>query len=148
MPIAILICRRQRALIGRLTVSGARSEERAPRSLARLTSRDAGFEASAYWIVPLIEGWVFEGNVVQFLEHVSRYTGYEYDELDEVALTGALDGTDDESSDGWFSYPLAGTPALVVHLAQAVGGSVVSVRLEGDVDAVLAARFETLFDLL
>jgi hypothetical protein len=96
----------------------------------------------------LIEGWVFEGNVGQFMEHVSRYIGYGYDEFDEVALTGALDGTDDESTDGWFSYPLAGTPALMVHLAQAVGGSVVSVRVGGDIDAVLAARFETLFDVL
>ncbi|GAA2351499.1 hypothetical protein GCM10010170_041670 [Dactylosporangium salmoneum] len=91
---------------------------------------------------------MFEDNVVQFLRHARRYIGYGYDDLDEVALTGALEDTDDESTNGWFSYPLAGTPSLVVHLAQAVGGSVVSIRLEGDVDAILAARFETLFDLL
>jgi hypothetical protein len=96
----------------------------------------------------LIEGWVFEDNVVRFLEHVSSYIGYAYDDLDEAALTGALEDTDDESKDRWFSYPLAGTPPLVVHLAQAVGGSVVSVRVEGDIDPILAARFETLFDLL
>jgi hypothetical protein len=29
-----------------------------------------------------IEGWVFEDNVVRFLEHVSRYIGYDYGELD------------------------------------------------------------------
>lgn len=95
-----------------------------------------------------VAGWVFEDNVEQFLEHVSRYIGYDYDELDEVALAGALEATDDESTDGWFSYPLTGAPPLQVSLARAVGGSVVSVRMHGDIDPVLAARFETLFDLL
>ena len=96
----------------------------------------------------LIGDWVFEGNVVQFLEHVSRYVGYPYDNLDEVALIGALEDTDDETQDRWFSYPLAGTPPLIVHLAQAVGGSVISIRVEGDLDPVLTARIETLFELL
>lgn len=98
--------------------------------------------------VQSIDGWVFEDNVVRFLEHVSRYVGYDYGELDEVALTGALDPTDDESADGWFSYPLEGVPPLNVLLARAVGGSVVSVRVQGEIDPVLAARFETLLDLL
>jgi hypothetical protein len=98
--------------------------------------------------VPLVEGWVFEDNVVQFLEHVSRYIGYRYDDLDEAALIGALERTDDESIDGWFSYPLQGMPPLTVSLARAVGGTEVSVRLEGNIDPVLRARFETLFDLL
>ena len=95
-----------------------------------------------------IEGWVFEDNVVRFLEHVSRYVGYDYGELDEVALTGALEHTDDESADGWFSYPLDGTPPLTVSLARAIGGSAVSIRVQGEIDPVLAARFETLLDLL
>ena len=96
----------------------------------------------------VIAGWVFEDNIVPFLEHVSTYIGYKYDDLDEVALTGALEGTDDESVDSWYSYPLHGTPPLAVALAQAVDGSVVSVRVEGDIDVVLAARIYTLFDLL
>ncbi|MEJ3748645.1 hypothetical protein WEI85_35870 [Actinomycetes bacterium KLBMP 9797] len=96
----------------------------------------------------LIAGWVFEDNVVAFLEHISRYIGYEYDDLDEVALTGALKHTDDESAGSWFSYPLRGTPPVTVSLAQAVGGSTVSIRVEGDIEPILAARIETLFDLL
>jgi hypothetical protein len=95
-----------------------------------------------------IEGWVFEDNVVRFFRHVSRYVGYDYGELDEVALTGALEPTDDESADGWFSYPLEGTPSLTVLLARAVGGSVVSIQVQGEIDIILAARFETLLDLL
>jgi hypothetical protein len=95
-----------------------------------------------------VQGWVFEDNVVQFLQLVSHYIGYPYDDLDEAALTGALERTDDESVDGWFSYPLPGTPPLTVSLARAVGGTEVSVRVEGDIGPVLQARFETLFDLL
>lgn len=87
-------------------------------------------------------------NVVRFLEHVSGYIGYRYDDLDEAALTGALELTDDESTDAWFGYPLEGVPPLMVRLAQAVGGSVVGVRVEGDIDPILTARLETLFDLL
>jgi hypothetical protein len=98
--------------------------------------------------VVVVAGWVFEGNVVQFLERVSRYIGYGYDDLDEAALTGALHRTDDESPDGWFSYPLHGTPPIAVSLARAVGGSVVSIRVAGDIDPTLTARVETLFDLL
>ena len=61
---------------------------------------------------------MFEDNVVQFLEHVSRYIGYRYDDLDEAALTGILERTDDESADGWFSYPLPSQPFLTVSLAR------------------------------
>ncbi|WP_327001116.1 hypothetical protein OHA72_39135 [Dactylosporangium sp. NBC_01737] len=96
----------------------------------------------------MMQDWVFEENVVQFLQHLSRYIGYRYDHLDEDALTGALEQTDDETPDAWFTYPLQGTPPLTVSLAQAVDGSVVSVRVDGDIDPVLAARIETLFDLL
>ncbi|GIE77915.1 hypothetical protein Aph02nite_38650 [Actinoplanes philippinensis] len=99
-------------------------------------------------MVRSIEGWVSEDNVARFLANVSRYIGYDYGELDEIALVGALEPTDDESPDGWFDYPLAGTPPLTVSLAQAVGGSVVSVRIRGEVDPIMTARFETLLDLL
>ncbi len=98
--------------------------------------------------VASVQGWVNEDNVVRLLEQVSGHIGYSYDDLDEAALTGALDGTNDESADGWFQYPLQGSPALMVHLAQSPGSAVVSVHLEGNMDAVLAARIETLLDLL
>ncbi|GIE89605.1 hypothetical protein [Actinoplanes regularis] len=78
----------------------------------------------------------------------SRYIGYEYDAADEDALVGALDETDDESGTAWFRYPLQGTPPVVVALAQAVGGVVVSVRVDGDIDTVLEARIDTMLSLL
>lgn len=96
----------------------------------------------------MIDGWVSEDNVIPFMQHVSRYIGYRYDDFDETALTGALAQTDDESADGWFDYPLEGRPPVVVSLARAVGGTVVSIRVYGTIDPVLAARIETLIDLL
>jgi len=68
--------------------------------------------------------------------------------VDEAALTGALHDTNDEAADGWFEYPLAGTPTLVIRMAQSSGSAVVSVRVEGTMDLVLATRIETLLDLL
>lgn len=95
-----------------------------------------------------VQGWVNEGNVVRLMEQISTYIGYSYDGLDEAALTGVLDETDDESSDGWFEYPLAGNPELTVHLAQSPGSANVSVRVQGDADVVLAAKIQTLLDIL
>ncbi|WP_091659422.1 hypothetical protein [Micromonospora auratinigra] len=95
-----------------------------------------------------VAGWVIEDHIARLLRQISVYIGYPYDDLDEAALTGVLDDTNDETPDGWFEYPLAGTPTLVVRLAQAPGSAVVSVRVEGAMDLVLATRVETLLDLL
>jgi hypothetical protein len=98
--------------------------------------------------VDVVRGRVNEDNIVRLMAQISGYIGYSYDDLDEVALTGALDRTDDEAPDGWFQYPLQGSPALLVHLAQSPGSAVVSVRVEGNLDPVLTARVETLMDPL
>ena len=66
--------------------------------------------------------------------------------LDEVALVGALEGTDDED-DRWFEYSLQGLPPLMVCLARQEGCSEVIVVVRGGFDDVLAARIETLLDL-
>lgn len=52
-----------------------------------------------------VAGWVFDDNVVRFLEHLSRYVGYPYGAADEDALVGALDEADDESAAAWLRYP-------------------------------------------
>ncbi|MEV7230579.1 hypothetical protein AB0M79_26685 [Polymorphospora sp. NPDC051019] len=95
-----------------------------------------------------VDGWMWEGNTVRFLRHLSAYVGYRYDDADEDALTGALDVTDDETADAWFEHPLVGAPLLRVFLARAVSSAVISVRVEGDIDAILAARIETMLHLL
>jgi hypothetical protein len=95
-----------------------------------------------------VGGWVNEEHVVRLLRQISTYIGYAYDDLDEAALTGALESTNDEEADGWFDYPLAGTPPLLILLAQSPGSAVVSVRVVGAMDLALATRVETLLDLL
>ncbi|MCY1143423.1 hypothetical protein OWR29_35955 [Actinoplanes sp. Pm04-4] len=95
-----------------------------------------------------VDGWIFEENVVRFLEHLSGQIGYRYDAADEDALTGALEATDDETAAAWFRYPLEGTPPILVSLARAVGGSVITVHVEGEIDPILSARIETMLDLL
>ncbi|MEV6965223.1 hypothetical protein AB0M47_08905 [Hamadaea sp. NPDC051192] len=95
-----------------------------------------------------VGGWVAEDNVVTALQQLSFYIGYRYDAADEDALVGALEDTDDDTDDLWFEYPLSGSPALTVRLAQAIGGSVVSAGVTGVMDDVLAARVETVLDLL
>jgi hypothetical protein len=98
--------------------------------------------------VSQVAGWVAEDHVVRLLRQISAYIDYRYDDLDEAALTGALDDTNDEAPDGWFEYPLAGTPVLVIRLARSPGSMAVSVRVDGAMDLVLATRIETLIDLM
>ena len=95
-----------------------------------------------------VSGWITEDNVVQLMKRISGYIAYAYDDLDEVALTGALDDTNDESADAWFRYPLIGMPPLTVYLARSLGSAVVSVRVEGNMGLILNTRIETLLDLL
>ncbi|MCZ7423612.1 hypothetical protein O7605_29310 [Verrucosispora sp. WMMA2121] len=120
-----------------------------PQSEQLLTARSLSQDGTVRGeVVAQVEGWVTEEHVVRLLRQISSYVGYAYDDLDEAALTGALDDTNDEAADGWFEYPLAGTPPLVIRLAQPPGSAVVSVRVEGTMDLVLATRMETLLDLL
>jgi hypothetical protein len=46
-------------------------------------------------------------------------------------------------ADAWSSTLSRELPSLTVSLAQAAGGNVVSVRVDGDIDPNLAARVET-----
>ncbi|SNT55212.1 hypothetical protein SAMN05421812_109188 [Asanoa hainanensis] len=93
-----------------------------------------------------LEGRVLAHHLVRALRQISAYIGYRYDDLDEEALTGALDDTDDEAGP-WFDYPLAGTPALTIFLARSQGGSAVSIRVEGLMNLVLSARIDTVLDV-
>ncbi|MEV4538532.1 hypothetical protein AB0J82_32610 [Asanoa sp. NPDC049518] len=95
----------------------------------------------------VLKGWVNEDNVARLFRTISSYIGYRYDDLDEDALVGALDDTDEETG-RWFEYPLAGTPPLTVFLAWPPGRSVVTVRVEGTMDLVLSSRVEVALDML
>lgn len=103
--------------------------------------------SSAMHVRAQVSGWILEDNVVQLFSWVAGFIGYTYDQLDEQALIGALDTTDDEAG-RWFEYPLLGSPAVTVRLARSPGSAVLMTQVRGDLDDVLAARIDTLIAVL
>lgn len=96
-----------------------------------------------------IAGWIWGRNLRAFLELLSSYAGYTFDETDWETIEVGVQDTDDEASDGWYSYPLVGTLAtLEVALAHAVGGGEVSVRVAGAEAPDLQLRTDTLLSAL
>ncbi|MFH9090574.1 hypothetical protein ACH4LD_40620 [Streptomyces sp. NPDC017676] len=92
-----------------------------------------------------VEGWIWNENVQPFLALLARYAGYDFDDADWQAVELGLEATDDEHPDRWYSYPLVGSDhRLEVQLAQAVGGSEVSVRVAGTSGPELLLRADTL----
>jgi hypothetical protein len=97
--------------------------------------------------VARVDGRIADDHVAELLRQISAYISYAYDDLDEAALVGALEDTSDEAADNWFEYPLAGTPTLVIRLAHSRDSAMVSVRVEGAMDVVLATRIQTMLDM-
>ncbi|WP_189935436.1 hypothetical protein [Streptomyces aurantiogriseus] len=92
-----------------------------------------------------VEGWIWIENVQPFLALLARYAGCDFDGADWQAVELGLEATDDEHPDCWYSYPLVGSDhRLKVHLAQAVGGNEVSVRVAGTSNPELLLRADTL----
>ena len=94
-----------------------------------------------------VAGWVDEENLDAFVRRLAAYTGYTWDGLDDDAFIGSLESTDADRPDTWFEYPIMGTPPVTLALGRDSGAGVVSVRVSGTLDAVLAARIETLLDV-
>jgi hypothetical protein len=94
-----------------------------------------------------VTGWVHADNVTRLCQYLAAYTHIKWDDADQDALDGMIGSTDAEA-DEWFEYPIGGTPELLVALANDVGSDVVNVRVRGDLDRVLAARIDTLIDVL
>jgi|HubBroStandDraft_1064217.scaffolds.fasta_scaffold337671_2 hypothetical protein len=95
-----------------------------------------------------VGGWILPGNVHTLMFWIAHYVGYSFDDSEWQAVQAALPGTDAEKDSGWYDYPLLGEPALTVWLAENPGDTPVSVRVTGDMDAVLAARVETVIHVL
>lgn len=92
-----------------------------------------------------VEGWIWHENVQPFLALLARYAGYDFDDTDWQVVELGLEATDDEHRDRWYSYPLVGSDHRVeVHLANAVEGDEVSVRVVGASDPELRLRADTL----
>jgi hypothetical protein len=94
-----------------------------------------------------VVGWIWEPNLDNFVQLVAAYVDYRWDDLDDDALIGALDATDADKPDAWFEYPIVGRPPVTLALARNRGSAVLSVRITGAFDIVLAARLETLLDV-
>ncbi|MFC8825888.1 hypothetical protein ACFT9I_11085 [Streptomyces sp. NPDC057137] len=95
-----------------------------------------------------VGGWIWERNLRSFLELLSHYVGYGFDATDweTVALAiEATEATDDERTDGWYSYPLVGKHRQVeIRLARAVGGDEVRLAVKGALTPELEVRADTL----
>ncbi|MFI1286382.1 hypothetical protein ACH4U5_37425 [Streptomyces sp. NPDC020858] len=92
-----------------------------------------------------VGGWIWERNLRSFLELLSHYVGYGFDGTDWETVALAIEATDDDQADGWYSYPLVGERREVeVRLARSVGGDEVSVTVEGALTPELEVRADTL----
>lgn len=87
-----------------------------------------------------VSGWIWPENRMRLMRWLSVYIDYSFGESDEIAIANA---TGDR-----FEYPLVGEPELFVALEPDPDGDPVSVWVSGQMDDVLAARVETLLDVL
>jgi len=82
-------------------------------------------------------------------ESLATEVGYDFEDSDWQAIAAALPDTDDEQPpESWYAYPLVGSRRIDLHMAQAVGGSEVSVRIEGAVDSRVRTRVGLLLDIM
>ncbi|MFR9774584.1 hypothetical protein ACL02O_00800 [Micromonospora sp. MS34] len=91
-----------------------------------------------------VSGWILARRVRPFLDLLSRYLGYAFDQTDWETIALGLAGTDDEDAARWYDYPLG--DRVTVWLAEADGSDIVSVRVTGLPDRDLALRAATLVD--
>jgi hypothetical protein len=96
----------------------------------------------------IVAGWVWDSNVRPLVDSVAVLVDYRTDEWDWDAVTFGLDGTDSETLDGWYSYPLVGTDTVTLELANDPGTSVVHVRVRHSGGTLLAARLDTVIAML
>lgn len=96
-----------------------------------------------------VSGWVLESNLRPLCAVVSDLIGYDFDDADWQAVEYGLSGTDDDRpATAWFRYPLAGRTQVDLRIAQAVGGSAVSIQLLGTADDTLTAQAEAVIGVL
>jgi hypothetical protein len=81
-----------------------------------------------------VGGWIHEDNLSRVVEYIAALVHHEWDDLDDGALEAGIPSTDADLPPGAW-------------IARDHEGGILSMTISGDVDAVLAARFETLLDL-
>jgi hypothetical protein len=95
--------------------------------------------------IVLAGNWILHSNLHRFLELVSFYVGYTFDESDWLAIQAGLDGlTSDNQA---FGYPIISRQQLTLSLSlDPDSGNEVSVTITGRPDQMLAARISGLID--
>ncbi|MFD3929448.1 hypothetical protein [Streptomyces sp. NPDC058614] len=95
------------------------------------------------------EGWIWETNLRPFCESLAAEVAYDFDDSDWLAIDTALPDTDDEQPrSAWYTYPLVGRDRVDIHIARSVGGSEVSVSVQGTVASRVRDRVELLLDIM
>ena len=104
-----------------------------PGQTARMN--DARFE--------VVATWVRRQNLRPFVETLSRWVGYTFDDTDWLAIADGVDGTDADAQQ-WYTYLLDGVPRLDVSVALNVGDVPLSVRVlaEAGLPDVLRVQIE------
>jgi hypothetical protein len=93
----------------------------------------------------LAGSWIWHFNLRRFLELVSFYAGYSFDDSDWLAVEAGLQELNGENET--FVYPIMGRPELRVSLSTDPGsGAEVTVRITGRPDRILGARISGLID--
>lgn len=97
----------------------------------------------------IAEGWIWETNLRPFCESLAEEVAYDFDDSDWLAIDTALPDTDDEQPRStWYTYPLVGRSRVDLHVARSVGGSEVSMSVQGTVDSRVRSRIDLLFDIM
>lgn len=77
--------------------------------------------------------WIIEDNLKPFVETLSGFVGYSFDEWDWDAIYYGVRDTNEEV-DRWYQYELIGDRKMKLWLARADGSFPIFVRVEADKD--------------
>ena len=92
----------------------------------------------------LAASWIWITSLRRFLELVSFYVDYRFDDLDWQAIQTGLTTLTTENDT--FSYPIVGQRELNLTISKDPGGDEVTVRITGRQDRLLSARIAGLMD--
>lgn len=93
---------------------------------------------------PLAGNWIWVTSLRRFLELVSSYVDYRFDDLDWQAIQTGINTLTSENDT--FSYPMAGQRELSLTISKDPGGNEALVQIAGRQDRLLGARIAGLMD--